>query len=65
MSRRAAVFAAAALAATLTLAGCQAVTQGAADILTSTGKISQEDANALVKTAGALRSTFAEITEEE
>jgi len=65
MSRRAAVFAAAALGATLYLPGCQAVTQGAADILTATGKISQEDADALVKTAGTLRSTFAEITEEE
>jgi predicted Zn-dependent protease len=65
MSRRATAFAAAAFAASLGLAGCQAVTQGAADILTSTGKISQEDANALVKTAGAVRSTFAEITEQE
>jgi predicted Zn-dependent protease len=65
VSPRTAAFAAAALAAAFSLAGCQAVTQGAADVLTATGKVSQEDANALVKTAGTLRSTFAEITEAE
>jgi predicted Zn-dependent protease len=54
-----------ALAATLALAGCQAVKQGAADIIASTGKVSQEDAQAIVKTADVLRSTFADITEEE
>ena len=53
------------LAAALALTGCQAVKQGAADILASTGKVSQEDAEAIVKTAEVLRSTFAEITEEE
>jgi predicted Zn-dependent protease len=53
------------LAATLALAGCQAVKQGAADIIASTGKVSQEDAQAIVKTADVLRSTFADITEEE
>jgi predicted Zn-dependent protease len=54
-----------ALAATLALAGCQAVKQGAADLIASTGKVSRKDAQALVKTAEVLRSTFADITEEE
>jgi beta-barrel assembly-enhancing protease len=54
-----------ALAAILALTGCQAVKQGAADIIASTGKVSQKDAQALVKTAEVLRSTFADITEEE
>jgi predicted Zn-dependent protease len=65
MSARAKAFAAAVLAAALVLAGCQAVKQGAADVLASTGKVSQEDAESLVKTAETLRSTFADITEEE
>ena len=65
MSARTKALAAAFLAATLVLAGCQAVKQGAADVLASTGKISQEDAESLVKTAETLRSTFADITEEE
>ncbi|MCX6568769.1 MAG: M48 family metalloprotease [Candidatus Aminicenantes bacterium] len=54
-----------ALAAILALTGCQAVKQGAADIIASTGKVSQKDAQALVKTAEVLRSTFSDITEEE
>ena len=53
------------LAAALALTGCQAVKQGAADVIASTGKVSQEDAEAIVKTADVLRSTFADITEEE
>ena len=65
MSARTKAFAAAALAATLALAGCQAIKQSAADIIASTGKVSEEDAQSLVKTAEVLRSTFAEITEEE
>ena len=44
MSARAKAFAAAVLAAALVLAGCQAVKQGAADVIASTGKVSQEDA---------------------
>ncbi len=65
MSARAKAFAAAILAAALALTGCQAVKQGAADVLASTGKVSREDADALVRTAETLRSTFADITEEE
>lgn len=65
MSARMKAFAAAVLAAALVLAGCQAVKQGAADVLASTGKVSREDAESLVKTAETLRSTFADITEEE
>ncbi len=65
MSARTKAFAAAVLAATLVLAGCQAVKQGAADVIAATGKVSKEDANSLVQTADVLRSTFADITEEE
>ncbi len=65
MSARTKAFAAAVLAAALVLAGCQAVKQVAADAMTATGKISQEDARSLVQTADVLRSTFADITEEE
>jgi len=65
VSARTKAFAAAVLAATLVLAGCQAVKQGAADVIAATGKVSKEDANSLVQTADVLRSTFADITEEE
>ncbi len=65
MSARTKALTAAVLAATLVLAGCQAVKQGAADIIASTGKVSQADAESLVKTADAVRTSFAEITEEE
>jgi len=46
------------------LAGCSALEKGAG-ILTSAGKISEGDKDKLLKTGQALRSTFAEITEEE
>lgn len=46
------------------LAACSAVQQGA-DILAGTGKISQSDRDAIVKTSQAVRSSFADITEEE
>ncbi len=46
------------------LASCSAVQQGA-DILTQTGKISESDKKAIVQTSEAVRSTFADITEEE
>jgi len=46
------------------LTACAAVQQGA-DILTATGKISESDRKAIVQTSEALRSTFADITEEE
>lgn len=65
MSARTKAFAAAVLAAALVLAGCQAVKQVTADAMAATGKISQEDARSLVQTADVLRSTFADITEEE
>jgi predicted Zn-dependent protease len=65
MTARAKALAVSALAAVLVLAGCQAVKQGAADILAKTGKVSKEDAQFLVNTAEVLRSTFADITEEE
>ena len=65
MNARMKALASFALAALLTLTGCQAVKQGAADLIASTGKVSREDAQSLVKTAEVLRSTFAEITEEE
>jgi predicted Zn-dependent protease len=65
MTARTKALAALALAALVALPGCQAVKQGAADIIASTGKVSQADAQALVKTAEVLRSTFADITEEE
>ncbi len=65
MTARAKVLASIAVAATVALAGCQAIKQGAADIIASTGKVSQGDAQAIVKTAEVVRSTFAEITEEE
>ena len=54
-----------ALAAIFALTGCQAVKQGAADLIASTGKVSREDAQSLVRTAEVVRSTFAEITDEE
>jgi predicted Zn-dependent protease len=65
MTARTKGFAFAALALVLVLAGCQAVKQGAADIIASTGKISKDDAQSLVKTAEVLRSSFSEITEQE
>lgn len=65
MTARTKTLAAVTLAASLALAGCQTIQQGAAGLIASTGKVSQEDAQALVKTAEVLRSTFADITEEE
>ena len=65
MTARMKALASFALAATLALTDCQAIKQGAADIIASTGKVSREDAQSLVKTAEVVRSTFAEITEEE
>ena len=52
------------LAAASFLASCSVVQKGA-DILTETGKISESDRQSIVKTSEALRSTFADITEEE
>jgi predicted Zn-dependent protease len=46
------------------LAACSAVQQGA-DILAGTGKISESDRKAIVETSKAVRSSFADITEEE
>lgn len=46
------------------LASCAAVQKGA-DILSTSGKISERDKESIVKTSEALRFTFAEITEEE
>ena len=46
------------------LAACSAVQQGA-DILAGTGKISESDRKAIVRTSEAVRSSFADITEEE
>jgi len=46
------------------LSGCSAVQKGA-DILAGQGKISAKDRNAIVATSQALRSTFADITDEE
>ncbi len=65
MTARMKALASFALAASLALTGCQAVKQGAADLIASTGKVSQEDAQAIVRTADVLRQTFADITEEE
>jgi len=65
MTARAKALASIAIAFSLSLSGCQAVKQGAADLIASTGKVSQEDARSIVKTAEVLRSTFADITEEE
>jgi len=48
----------------LFLAGCSVVQKGA-DILTSQGKMSQKDRDAIVKTSEAVRSTFSDISEEE
>lgn len=45
--------------------GSCAVVQKGADVLTSAGKISESDREAIVKTSEAIRSTFADITEEE
>ncbi len=50
--------------ALLTLASCSAVQQGA-DILAQAGQISESDRQTIVKTSEAVRSTFADITEEE
>ena len=52
------------LAGAALLAGCSAVQKGA-DILAGQGKISQQDRDAIVRTSQALRSTFADITDEE
>jgi predicted Zn-dependent protease len=65
MTARAKALASIAVALSLSLSGCQAVKQGAADLIASTGKVSQKDAQSIVKTAEVLRSTFADITEEE
>ena len=46
------------------LASCSVVQQGA-DILSASGKISESDRQAIVKTSEAVRSTFADITEIE
>jgi predicted Zn-dependent protease len=54
----------AALAAIALLSGCSAVQKGA-DILAGQGKISEKDRAAIVGTSQALRSTFADITDEE
>ncbi len=51
-------------AAASVLASCTAVQKGA-DILAAQGKISEKDRAALVQTSQALRSTFADITDEE
>jgi predicted Zn-dependent protease len=48
----------------LFLAGCSVVQKGA-DILTSQGKMSSKDRDAIVKTSEAVRSTFSDISEEE
>lgn len=65
MTARAKALASIVVAVSLSLSACQAVKQGAADLIASTGKVSHEDAQAIVKTAEVLRSTFADITEEE
>jgi predicted Zn-dependent protease len=65
MTARAKALASIVVAFSLSVSGCQAVKQGAADLIASTGKVSQEDARSIVKTAEVLRSTFADITEEE
>ena len=52
------------LAAASVLASCTAVQKGA-DMLAAQGKISEKDRAALVQTSQALRSTFADITDEE
>ncbi len=54
----------AAVAAMALLSGCSAVQKGAG-ILASQGKISEKDRAAIVGTSQALRSTFADITDEE
>ena len=46
------------------LTACSAVQQGA-DILAAGGKISESDRKAIVQTSEAVRSSFADITEEE
>lgn len=48
----------------LFLAGCSVVQKGA-DILTTQGKMSSKDRDAIVKTSEAVRSTFSDINEEE
>jgi len=53
-----------ALAVASFLASCSVVQKGA-DILAESGKISESDRQSIVKTSEALRSTFADITEEE
>ena len=44
---------------------CCSVVQQGADILTASGKISESDRQAIIKTSEAVRSTFADITETE
>ncbi len=46
------------------LVSCSVVQQGA-DILTTTGQISESDKKAIVQTSQAVQATFAEITEEQ
>ena len=46
------------------LASCAAVQQGA-DILAETGKVTEADRSAIVQVSETVRSTFADITEEE
>jgi len=45
-------------------AGCSVVQKGA-DVLSGQGKISQKDRDTIVKTSEAVRSTFADLSEEE
>ncbi|MGB9836285.1 MAG: M48 family metalloprotease [Candidatus Saccharicenans sp.] len=44
---------------------CATVEKGVVDTLAAQGKISEQDKTAILKTTAALRSTFADITEEE
>jgi predicted Zn-dependent protease len=65
VSARTRALTAAVLAAALAGSCCQAVKEGAAEALAATGKVSREDARSLVETADVVRSSFAEIREEE
>lgn len=47
------------------LSSCATVEKGVVDTLAATGKISEADRTSILKTTEALRSTFADITEEE
>ena len=63
-ARRVGSVVAAAALASLLLSQCSVVQQGAG-VLSDTGKISEKDRDSIVKTSEAVRSTFAEITEQE